>query len=285
MARWLITALVALVLLPGYAPKRFRMGFTPVESGAAMQQITAPVVTALSKAIGLPVDTFIAADYAGTVEAMRSKKIDAAMLSPTAMVLAHRKANATPLLKTRYKGKTSYFAVIFTKADSPIKTLKDLKGHSFAFVDPGSTSGFVIPQLMMKGAGVKPERDITHVINAGTHDAVLMAVLNGQADAGATFQKEKGVWPLAESFKNAKELDKLRVVAWSSPIPDQGIAVAEGLDPVLSAKLASFFIGLSSTPVGRKMIGKFYQVDAFVPAKVEDWKPVEDAFLAIGRKL
>ncbi len=283
--RVLVCLSAAMLALPGYAPRTFRMGFTPVESGAAMVQITEPVVAAMSRALGMKVVTFVAADYVGTVEALRGNKIDAAMLSPAAMVMAHRKANAKPILKTRYKGKTSYFAVIFTRTESPIKSITDLKGRSFAFVDPGSTSGFVVPSLMMQKAGVKPNRDLKHVMNAGTHDAVLQAVLHGQAEAGASFQKEKGVWPLADSIKNPADLARLRVVAYSDPIPDQGIAVHPELDPALEKKVADFFVHLSDTAAGRKMIGRFYQVDAFVPAGENDWKPVEDAFTAIGRKL
>ncbi|MBM3267919.1 MAG: phosphate/phosphite/phosphonate ABC transporter substrate-binding protein [Candidatus Sericytochromatia bacterium] len=285
LARWLPVAAIALALLPGYTPRTFRMGFTPVESGAAMVQITEPVVAAMAKAIGMRVVTFVAADYVGTVEALRGKKVDAAMLSPAAMVMAHRKANAKPILKTRYKGKTSYHAVIFTTTESSIRGIKDLKGRTFAFVDPGSTSGFVIPSLMMLRAGVKPDRDLKHVMNAGTHDAVMQAVLHGQAEAGATFQKEKGVWPLADTVKNPADLKRLRVVAYSDPIPDQGIAVNPDLDPALQKKVADFFVRLSDTPEGRKMIAKFYQVDEFVPAAETDWKPIEDAFAAIGRKL
>lgn len=271
--------------LAGYTPRVFRMGFTPVESGATMQQITEPVVAAMSRAIGMKVVTFVAADYVGTVEALRARKIDAAMLSPAAMVLARKKAGARPILKTRYKGKTSYHAVIFTRADSPIRKLADLKGRTFAFVDPGSTSGYVIPQLMLQRAGVRADRDFKHVLNAGTHDAVLQAVLHGQAEAGASFQKEKGVWPLADSFKNPEDLKRLRVVAYSDPIPDQGIAVHPQLDPALRDKVSLFFQHLSDTPEGRKMIARFYQVDAFVPAAENDWQPVEEAFAATGRKL
>ncbi|MBM3274377.1 MAG: phosphate/phosphite/phosphonate ABC transporter substrate-binding protein [Candidatus Sericytochromatia bacterium] len=274
-----------LLALPGYKPKTFRMGFTPVESGAAMQQITAPVVKAMSQAIGMKVVTSIAADYVGTIEAMRAGKVDAALLSPAAMVMARKKAGAKPLLKTKYKGKTSYFAVIFTKADAPFKTIADLKGQTFAFVDPGSTSGYVVPALMLMKAGVKPDRDLKHVLNAGTHDAVLQAVLHGQAAAGASFQKQKGEWPLQDSLKNPDELKKLRVLAYSDPIPDQGVAVNATLDADLQKRVADFFIHLSDTPEGRKMIGKFYKVDAFVPAGENDWKPVEDAFAAIGRKI
>lgn len=281
----LASAGAVLTLTTGYTPRTFRMGFTPVESGATMQQITEPVVAAMSRAIGMKVVTFVAADYVGTVEAMRAQKIDAAMLSPAAMVLARKKAGAKPILMTRYKGKTSYYAVIFTRTDSPVRKLQDLKGRTFAFVDPGSTSGYVIPQLMLQKAGVKSDRDFRGILNAGTHDAVLQAVLHGQAEAGASFQKEKGVWPLADSLKNPAELKKLRVVAYSDPIPDQGIAVNPRLDPALQKKVAAFFLGLSATPEGRKMIAKFYQVDAFVPAAETDWQPVEDAFAATGRKL
>ena len=288
---WIRTATVlaaagaVLTLVPGYTPRTFRMGFTPVESGATMQQITEPVVAAMSKSLGMKVVTFVAADYVGTVEAMRSRKLDAAMLSPAAMVLARLKAGSKPILKTRYKGKTSYFAVIFALKEAPIKTLQDLKGKTFAFVDPGSTSGYVVPWLMMKKAGVRADRDLGNIMNAGTHDAVLQAVLHGQAQAGATFQKEKGVWPLADSIKDPAELKRLRVVAYSDPIPDQGIAVHPDLDPALQKKVSGFSEHLSDTPEGKKMISKFYQVDAFVPAGPNDWQSVEDAFKAIGRKL
>ena len=63
----------------------------------------------------------------------------------------------------------------------------DLKGKTFCFVDPNSTSGYIVPRIILKANGIDPDTDFKATQNAGSHQNVATAVYKGDCDAGVTF--------------------------------------------------------------------------------------------------
>src|SRR3989338_11353439 len=165
-------ALMATVLFTStgaqaYSPKVLLVGFVPSENLQNILRKTRPVIEALHRELKLQVVPFVATDYTGIIEAMRASKLDVAFFAPGAYVLAEKKAHAQVILKAQRKGKAFFYAAIITHKDSGIKRLQDLKGKTFAFVDPASTSGGIYPKVMFMNAGINPDRDFTRVIYAG----------------------------------------------------------------------------------------------------------------------
>jgi phosphonate transport system substrate-binding protein len=282
-------ALMATVLLasPGaeaYAPKVLRVGFVPSENLQNILKKTRPVIDALHAELKLQVVPFVATDYTGIIEAMRANKLDVAFFAPGAYVLAEKKANAQVILKAQRKGKAFFYAAVITHKDSGIKRLQDLKGKTFAFVDPASTSGGIYPKVMFMNAGINPDRDFTRVIYAGGHDAAVLAVLNKKVDAAATFANdtkgEDAAW--TQFLTRGAEAKQIVPIAFSKPIPSDLIAVNKHLDPALIQKVRKVFQGMSATPQGRKQLWDLYRIDAFVDATPADFEPVREAFGKVG---
>lgn len=96
----------------------------------------------------------------------------------------HAQAVATMINSRQGKPLQSFGGVIFTTADSGIETLNDLKGHTFMAVDASSFGGWQMALKEMKDAGIDPEKDFAKLEFGKKHDNVVMAVLNGAADAG-----------------------------------------------------------------------------------------------------
>lgn len=260
------------------------VGFTPWENPQDMARAAGPISEILSKATGRPVEPFLASDYSGVIQAMKSGKVDIAFFPPGAYVMAEKEAGARVILKSLFNGKALYYSVIITNVDSGVKALQDLKGKRFAFVDPNSTSGGIYPKVMLANAGINPERDFKNVVYAGGHDAVLLAVLSGRVEAGATYANDpeckESAW--TTMLKDPKQQAKIRVLGMSAPIPSDNIAVRKDLDPALVQTITKTFLDLSATPEGRARIKQIYKVEGFTAAAPSDYAPVREAFTKVG---
>ena len=291
MRRLLAPLLLAALALAGPPPAQaakpaaLRVGFAPFENQREVLRKAEPVVKALSKALGVPVAPFVAGDYPGVVEAMKTGKLDVAFFSPAALVMAEKVAGARVILKSIYHGRAHYFSAIITRADSGITTLAQLRGKRFAFVDPGSTTGGVYPRLMLMNAGLNPMRDLGKVIYAGGHDSAILAVYNRKVDAAATFSNDDRGDDAAWKHVLGQDAGQIRALAFSRPIPNGAVAVSQQLAPPMVARIKQAFLDLGTTPDGRGMLSQMYLIERFAPASSADYDPVREAFAKVGLSL
>ncbi|MEB3329622.1 MAG: phosphate/phosphite/phosphonate ABC transporter substrate-binding protein [Candidatus Sericytochromatia bacterium] len=281
--------LAALVGLLGQgalaAPPALRVGFAPFENQKEVLRKAAPIVGYLSKRLGRPVTPFVAGDYPGIVEAMKGGKLDVAFLSPAALVLAEKVAGVRVVLKSAYKGRTHYHSAIITHVNSGVTSLQDLKGRSFAFVDPGSTTGGVYPKLMLLNAGLNPATDFSTVINAGGHDASILAVVNRKVDAAATFANDARGEDVPWKHILGERAGLIRVLGYSKPIPNGAVAVGKHLPAATTEAIRRAFLDLSASGEGRGILKQMYLIERFVPASSADYDPVREAFSRVGLSL
>jgi len=171
--------------------RELRLGISSAENerdAIARQQ---PFQDYIQRALGVPLRVFRATDYAGVVEAMRSSQIEFARIGPANYALARRVMGdrIVPFARDRDEtGETGYTSVAFVKADSPYRRIEDLRGRSFAFADPNSTSGFAFPAYYLRRAGFDPNTFFGRTGFSGSHEQSVIAVLNGTYDGGATFR-------------------------------------------------------------------------------------------------
>ncbi|WP_079228478.1 phosphonate ABC transporter substrate-binding protein [Pseudomonas putida] len=240
ITKLLCAAGVALPLLASpfaQAVETVRIGLIPSEDSQAMIEGSKQVLDQLQQHLGMPVEPFVATDYNGVIEALRAGKLDVAYLGPFSYVLASKVAGAEAfaVAETQKTGKSAYRSVIVVRNSSPIQSLADFKGHTFAFVDPSSASGHLFPKAGVEKAGFKPDQLFSRVIFSGSHDASILAVANGKVDGAAVADR------ILASAIAAGEVgkDDLRIV-WSSPdIPESPMAWRKDLDPALKQKLAA----------------------------------------------
>jgi len=132
--------------------------------------------------------------------------------------------------------------------------LADLKGHTFARVDPLSASGWIIPSLMLKAAGLDPEKDMK-VIDAGSHPAVATAVYNGQADAGACFVDARA----NIQADHPDVMDKVLVLKVSGNIPNDGVQFHPSVTKAMRDTIVNALLAIITTPDGKAAINTAYQ--------------------------
>lgn len=205
---------------------------------------------------GLYFKTFVATDYVGVIEAMKSypPKAHMASLATAAYIMAADIGVAQAALVSIRNGAAFYQAEIIVRRDANIKSLKDLKGKTFARVDPLSASGWIVPSLMIKGAGLDPEKDMK-VVDAGAHPAVATAVYSGQAQAGACFVDARD--NIAKDHPDVK--DVVDVLMLSSNIPNDGVQFQSTVPMALRAKIVDGILALFKTDAGKAALNKAYQ--------------------------
>lgn len=169
---------------------------------------------------GLVIESFVSTDYTSQVEAMCSGEADMGAINTFGYVRAADRGCADAALASVRFGASTYAGQIVTQAGSDITGIADLSGKTFCRPDPGSTSGWVIPSLLMLAAGIDPEADLAEIVDAGGHDAVVISVYNGECDAGSTFVDARS--NVEEDFPDVREV--VTVVEETAPIPNDSIA-------------------------------------------------------------
>ena len=238
--------------------------------------------TALGKLIDVPIRVTVASDYAAVIEALRNRTADLAFVHPAGYVLANREAKAMIVAKDQWHGHTSYTSRIYVRKESGITTLEGLRGKTIAFVDPASSSGYVYPMVLLIQKGLVQNRDpktfFKDFVYSGSHDAGLLALLNGHVDALASFDQAR-----EQYLKDPAQREKIIFVAETPPIPEGGICARDGLDPALVAKVRGALLSMKG-PAYAPLLKALYDIDGFEPAEDSEYQPVRAAMDLVGMR-
>jgi phosphonate transport system substrate-binding protein len=166
----------------------------------------------------------------------------------------------------------------FITAQPDIKSLADLKGKTFAFGSPSSTSGHLMPRYFLLQQGIDPEKDFKRIAFSGAHDATAAFVESGRVDAGVV---NASVW---DKLVEEKKIDtsKVRVFATTPPYFDYNWTVRGDLDPALVKKLTSAFLELDAGIPEQKEILALQRATKFIPTKPGNYVGIESAARSAG---
>jgi len=170
----------------------------------------------------------------------------------------------------RDTGETTYRTVIVTRAGSGINKIEDLKGKTFAFVDPASTSGNLFPRYVFSKYDISPEKDFKTVIYAGTHNGVELAVKNKTVDAGADSDTSYD-----QMVKSGQIDPKVNVVIFKSdPIPGSPIVIRGDLPADFKAKVKDTLVNMDQQTIFK--VNGWGDIAKYVEAKDSDYDIVRE---------
>lgn len=235
----------------------------------------------------VPVKLLVAADYAGVIQAFAAKQLDIAYMSPAAYAAAwmESQGDVRPLVVTQEAdGGTSYVSVLYTRSDSGITSLEGMKGHSLAWADPNSASGYLIPRAEFRTMGIDPDTYFSRTGFAGGHEQAVVAVMNHQYDAGVTWTS--GIGDAAQGYtrgnlrmmvdKKMLAMSDVRIIWKSRPILNGPLTVRKSTPDSFQADMLAFHLAL---PVVHPDI--YHEVDmgaghGWVPVQHADFQPFVD---------
>jgi phosphonate transport system substrate-binding protein len=251
-------------------PATLIFAYSPVEQPAVYQAAYAPFLERLSQCTGKKVVYYPVQSNSAEVEAMRSGRLHIAGYATGTVGFAVNLAGAIPFAAIgSEKGLAGYRVAAIVKADSPYKTLADLKGKKVAHTSPSSNSGNLAPKVLFPAAGLTPDTDYKPLMSGG-HDKSVLGVALGDYDMApvASDVYERMV------ARGAVKADALRVIWQSDPFPTSSFSHSHDLKPELAAKLRECFLAYRFSGALAK---EYAPDDRFLPMTYKDtWRSIRD---------
>ena len=250
----------------GRNPETLKVALLPDESPSTIIKDNQALKKYLERRLEKTIDLVVATDYSSMIEAVRHGRIDVAYFGPLSYCLAKSKCEIEPFAAKVQDGSPTYQAIVVANANSAIKTLADIKGAQVAFGDKASTSSHLIPKSMLAGAGLLAGRDYEQAF-VGNHDAVLLNVARGNAQAGGLSK------PIFESLIERRLIDpgQVKLIAVSQPFPQYPWAMQSDLAPELKQRIRQAFYELDDADVLRPL-----KAEGFAPIAESDYDVIRE---------
>lgn len=198
--------------------------------------------------LGVPVKLFAPADYDGVIQGLLGGTLDFAWLGASAyakVYLTNPEAVDVMLTKQNVDDTTGYYAIGFARLDSGINSMDDAKGRTFAFADPNSTSGYLVPGAELTAKYGKLEEYFSEVKFSGGHEQSIVGVANGDFDAGVSWADGLGNWEdgfNSGAFRKAADsgvvdLTTMKEIWRSALIPEGPMVVRRALPQDVKDKM------------------------------------------------
>jgi phosphonate transport system substrate-binding protein len=273
------------------------MAFVPSGESGIIATASQAIADCLNKMTGLSYTIQTGTSYAAAIEAMGAGKAQVGFLNTFSILAAQAKYGIIPALINLRNYSTNsldpdqalggklepfYRGQFIANVASGIKTFADLKGKTFCYVDPLSTSGYIVPRIVLLANGINPDTDFKSTVNAGSHPNVAIAVYKGDCDAGVTY-----INVLTDAATNLQGtypdiLTKVTVFADTDRIPNDGVQYIKTFPANLQAITTEGLLAMAADPGGKAVLAKLYAVNAF--QKIDSSFTMYADFLALLKK-
>ncbi len=268
--RWIPQALVAAatamtLALPAFAqpkcedPKVLKFSLVPTQDSVRELTYYKPILDQLSKNTGKKIEFYMPTSYSSVIEALLGKWVDVAVLGPESYVIAKQQEPTVEVFGTYSRLKNGiqdagpgYKAVLITKKGSKFSSIASLKGSVVALVDPASTSGGLVPEMVFpKQNNTPPLKEyFSKVVYSGGHDLGAIAVSEGKVDAAFVATHR-----FMETVNAGKVKQDDFNYLWFSPLlPQDPFVYRNTLCDELKTKIANTFLNVDQNEDGRKYL-------------------------------
>ncbi|NHN29336.1 phosphate/phosphite/phosphonate ABC transporter substrate-binding protein [Paenibacillus agricola] len=276
-----------------YMPKELDVQFVPLTSSETIEAKAKQLEKPLTQRLGIPVKIKVANAHSAIVDAIAAKKTDIGFLTPTSYVLAHdEKKTADLLLQASRYGFNSltaqvdksmlvntYQSVVVVNADSPIKTVEDLKGKKIAWLDISASADYIYPYMELRKKNIDLEKDVRSIIVKGQDKAVL-AVLHNEVDAAIVFQEAL----LKVSKGDPDVYAKTRMIYFDTLIPTDTISVRHDMSEEWRNKIADAFIAIGKDSQYQQLLYELFTHRGYTVSDDSRFNVVREANKLLGAK-
>ncbi len=255
-----------------------RIYFTPSVDAKRITTNARDLINYLEEKTGYYFVSAVPASFVAVVEAFGTKKADIAGLNTFSYLMANAKYGVQAKLRiVRNGGETSYRGQFITRIDSGIDSLKDIEGRSMAYVDPSSTSGYILPKAKLDAMGIHP----SETVFAMRHDNVVTMVYQGQAAAGATYYSppDSATGEILDARMRVEKQfpdveQKVKIIGFTEPIPNDPWVFRKDLPEEMKNKVINALMDYVKTPAGKKAMFDIYDIVGLIPTKDSDYDPL-----------
>ncbi|HZP39739.1 MAG TPA: phosphonate ABC transporter substrate-binding protein [Methylomirabilota bacterium] len=256
-------------------PREITFALLSTENAAEITRRWGPILAQMEKDLGIKVKSVTATDYRGTIEALKFKKAELGHLGPKSYVEAstNNYANVEPIAQLQLaNGSLGYRSCLIVHNDSDMFSPEDMAGKTFAFNDPNSTSGYLVPSaFFMTEMNVDPKKYFSKVTFSGSHEASILAVANKKVEIASTNLPD-----LTQlTRENKVPRGALRVIWVSKLIPNDPIVVRRDMPASLRSAITESLTTMKArNPEAFKEIGAW--LGGFVPADDAKYQVIRD---------
>ena len=239
------------------------MSFVP--SGDTQEIIASgdEIAAAISDATGLVIEANVGTDFAAVREAMCAGQAHIGWLNTFNYVLANEVCGVDVGLVTERFGLSTYQGQFIVRADSGIETLQDLEGKVMCWVDPNSTSGYIIPRITLAAEGIDPDTAFSRTLEAGSHNNVVIQVYNGECDAGVTYVDARSA--VEADFPDVNE--QVAILATTGDIPNDSVSFIEDFPADMRQQIVDALLDFASTEEGVAALENLYSISGLQAAE------------------
>lgn len=223
--------------------------------------------------------------YVAVIEAFGTNRADIAAINTFGYYKAHKAYGVEARLTVIRYGLATYQSQFLARSDSSIKTLKDLAGKKIAFVDPSSTSGYLLPLKTLKDRKIEPKE----VVFAMKHDAVVTMIYQRQVDAGATYYSPPQDGKLEDARRMVKTQypdveQKVKIIELSDPIPADPIVFRKDMPEEMKEKIVEALLKFVATDEGKKSLDLMLGASNFKRSTDADYDSVREMFRQLSEE-
>ena len=273
----------------GSAKNPIKLHFVPSVDAKVIETNSKIFKDFLEKETGYKFDITIPQSYIAIVEAFGTKKADIAAMNTFGYLLARDKYGVEARLRVLRHDLDTYQSMFVAKAGSSIKSIDDLNGKKIAFVDPASTTGYILPLKTMKDKNINPKQTVFGL----KHDNVISMVYQGQVDAGAAyyspaFKNDKGEMEIEDARRlvltQYPDVEKkIVIIGLSEAVPNDPFIFRKDIPEEMKNKIIEAMLKLVSTKEGVEAFKAIYGATGLKKATDADYDSVRGMLKAVGK--
>jgi phosphonate transport system substrate-binding protein len=254
-----------------FAQEEILIGLIPEQNIFKQMDKYKPLAAYLSEKAGIKIRLTILSKYGDIVDRFVSRNMDGAFFDALTGAMAMNKLGVEPIARpVNLDGTATVRSYIFSRSDSKINSVKDMKGKKVAFVDRATATGYLFAIAFLRENGVRDiDRYLGEYFFTGSHDSAIYSVLDGRAEIGSA---QSTIFDMLVA-KDPTINKELNIIAKSGEFPETTLCLRKNISPKIKSSITDILLNMNNDAQGKEILKKF-GILKFIKADAKDFAPV-----------